>query len=673
MIDATNINTLFGSLIVEELIRSGVDYFCISPGSRSAPLAVAVARNPRAKSIVILDERAAAFHALGYARATGKPAALICTSGTAPAHYLPAVIEADAEALPMLMLTADRPPELRMAGANQAVPQVGIFGERVRWSFDLPCPDEKLTGRLFLTAVDQALHRALCKPAGPVHLNCMFREPLAPTPVPVSESVLADLSDWAKSDRPFTTYAAPTLVPADSAIRELTRIIAGGGATDNAANKRDDNAAREQNDNAGEATGGIVVVGRLQGAKERAAVLELCAFLNCPVFADIASGLRLGAKEDFIIPFYDLILLDDWVRTNLRPAWVLHLGGQPTSKRLLQFLDRPGFDYIVVKDHPFRHDPLHRVTLRIQADPAAPVLLGDVDRASDVTQRLAGKLASPPVWFGDVDRAYDVTQRLAGKLASPQASAWLKTWQRLSAAVEGVIDYNMTDTLGAIGGITAGADKTDMRGTTNVIGVIAAGADEQTPDKTGEAGLFLASSMAIREMDMYGSRVGNRMAVAANRGASGIEGVVASAAGYAAGLGQDVTLYTGDLSLLHDLNSLALLGGLGQKVIIVLINNRGGGIFSYLPIAKYSDVFEPYFNAPHEIDFEPIVRAFGLEYYRPDGPGAFRDAYREAQRPARGSLIEVRADPDEEKKSRAELQAKIIAALQQARQCEERA
>ena len=180
-LEATDINFLWTNLMVEELLRSGIDMFCLSPGSRSAPLAVAIGQLGEEKVITHFDERGAAFHAIGYARATGKPAVVVCTSGTAAANYFPAIVEASNDNLPLIILTADRPPELRDTGANQTIDQTKLYGDYVRWQFDMPCPDEKISPEFVLTTIDQAVFRSCGNPSGPVHINCMFREPLAPT------------------------------------------------------------------------------------------------------------------------------------------------------------------------------------------------------------------------------------------------------------------------------------------------------------------------------------------------------------------------------------------------------------------------------------------------------------------------------------------------------------
>src|SRR5690606_20092460 len=178
--NAPNINRHWADLIVEELIRQDVTQFCIAPGSRSTPLVTAIAANRRAKVMVHYDERGTAFHALGYARATGRPAVWVTTSGTAVANGYPAVVEAAQDGVPLILLTADRPPELRDTGANQTIDQHRIFGSYLRWFFDLPAANQTIEPQFVLTTVDQVVHRATSSPPGPVQLNCMFREPLAP-------------------------------------------------------------------------------------------------------------------------------------------------------------------------------------------------------------------------------------------------------------------------------------------------------------------------------------------------------------------------------------------------------------------------------------------------------------------------------------------------------------
>ena len=205
-------NQLWGYLIIEELVRNGVDYFVISPGSRSTPLTVAVAQNSQAKKIICLDERAAGFHAIGYARATGNPAVLICTSGTAAANYLPAVIEAALDNIPLIILSSDRPPELRQTGANQTINQVDLYGNYPRWQFDLPCPTAEINPNVVLTTIDLTVSKSRQAPGGVVHLNCMFREPFGSTDAPIE--IPASLSKW--SEKRFSVGAGFPPTPSAS-------------------------------------------------------------------------------------------------------------------------------------------------------------------------------------------------------------------------------------------------------------------------------------------------------------------------------------------------------------------------------------------------------------------------------------------------------------------------
>jgi 2-succinyl-5-enolpyruvyl-6-hydroxy-3-cyclohexene-1-carboxylate synthase len=557
--ETARLNTLWGRLLAEELARCGVRHVCISPGSRSTPLAAAVARSARLEGTLWLDERGAAFHALGIARATGMPAAVVCTSGTAVANLLPAVVEASQDCVPLLLLTADRPPELRECGANQAIRQPGIFGDQVRWFFELPVPDAAITARMPLTTVDQAVHRALGPPAGPVHLNCLFREPLEP----VAECGWPEElpGRWVAGDGPLTAYSRPVAVPAPGETAEIARLVRG-------------------------ASRGLLLVGELPGEADRDAARRLARHLGWPLVADVRSGLRLGGAPDSLVPHIDQLLLAEEVREDFAPDVLLHLGGQPVSKRLAQALAaRPPAARVAVKEHPFRHDPEHRLTHRVEAS---------------VARFCEALLGEPP---GD-------------------GGAWRAGLQAASTIAGEVLDrFVAEEPLGEI--------------------AVARLVSREIPPGHG---LALASSMPVRDMDMFGDVVGPPVRVASNRGASGIDGTVATAAGFACGLGRPATLVTGDLSLLHDLTALLHLGRLAQPLVIVLLNNGGGGIFHFLPIAAHADLLDPWFTAPHAADFSGVEPLFGIPCHRPAGAGAFVETYRRACGSGRPALIEVRTD-----------------------------
>jgi len=267
--NAPNLNLLWARLIVEELVRNGVDMFCLSSGSRCAPLTVAVAEASRARSVMHYDERGAAFHALGYARASDRPAALICTSGTAGANYLPAVVEAAMARTPMVVITADRPPELQDVGANQTIDQTKMFGDYSRWHCDLPCPDRAVGPQVVLTTIGQAVYRATRPPDGPVHVNCAFREPLAPADLGEDYAdYVAAVSDWLERDTPYTRYARPE--------RRLSQV-----------------EQRRMIEVTGQAERGLLIVGHLRARADSDAVRALAHGLGWPTFPDVMSGLLL--------------------------------------------------------------------------------------------------------------------------------------------------------------------------------------------------------------------------------------------------------------------------------------------------------------------------------------------------------------------------------------------
>ncbi|RMH68633.1 MAG: 2-succinyl-5-enolpyruvyl-6-hydroxy-3-cyclohexene-1-carboxylic-acid synthase [Gemmatimonadetes bacterium] len=575
MIDTTSFNTVWASLLVEELLRTGIRYFCISPGSRSTPLTVAVAKHPHTTAILAYDERSAAFHALGYARATGTSAVLICTSGTAAANYLPAVVEADVDTVPLLIFSADRPPELRETGANQTIRQPAMFGDRVRWQFDLPCPDIHIPPQMVLTTIDQAVYRAHRPPAGPVHLNCMFREPLAPQTEPVPAAYLEGLTRWQSTTTPYTRYDPPQMVPPEAPQCAVSAHIC--------------NAKQP-----------LIIVGRLSKPDEQKAVLTLIEHLRLPAVVDVLSGLRWGVRSEHIIPYVDQQLLIE----QPPPDLVLHLGGEFTSKRLAQFLEAsPPQHRIVVKPHPFRHDPTHHVTHRIECDLIA------------------------------------FCEHIISRIAPQNDSSH---WKTQSERVKVILDQ-----------FVANQESLNEIMVAHLISrYIPAG-----------HGLFVSSSMPIRDLDMYATTDGVPVRIAANRGASGIDGTIASATGFSAGLEAPVTLITGDLAFLHDLNSLSLIDRLRQPVIIILINNQGGGIFSFLPIANHPDVFEPYFGTPHHLTFRHVSENFGLRYQHPRTRPEFITCYQNALKQGQSTVIEVRTTRAENVALHRQLQASIISHL----------
>ncbi|MBK8295271.1 MAG: 2-succinyl-5-enolpyruvyl-6-hydroxy-3-cyclohexene-1-carboxylic-acid synthase [Solirubrobacterales bacterium] len=312
--DPTNANTALASAFVEELERSGVTRAVISPGSRSTPLAVALWRQPGIEVTIALDERSGSFFALGAAQATGSPVVILCTSGTAAANFHPAVTEADLSSVPLIVLTADRPPELRDIGAGQTIDQIKLYGSAVRWFVEVGNHDADDAGLLHLRSLAcRATATAAGDPRpGPVHLNFPWREPLAPSPDPDAVTAESALAREGRNDRPLTEVLASK--PAASN-ETLDRIMAALGGSERV----------------------MIVAGRMRGTAHRLPLVRLAKRLNAPVLAGPTSQLRYGPHDrSNLIDAYDQVAAGR--EAELAPEVVLRFGEMPTSKSLRLWL-----------------------------------------------------------------------------------------------------------------------------------------------------------------------------------------------------------------------------------------------------------------------------------------------------------------------------------------------
>ena len=560
-----NWNERWGELIIEELVRHDTDCFCISPGSRSTPLTIAVAKNPRAKSVIFYDERAAAYYALGHARASGRPAVLICTSGTAAANYLPAVIEAAVEQIPLLVLTSDRPPELRDTGANQAINQTFLFGTHVRWFFDPGCPCSEFTTEALLSTIDHAVSKTLQPLSGPVHLNFPFREPFFENTETETNSKVETLPE----QKVYVRNTAFSKVLPNSEIKALLK------------NRPES---------------GILSIGRVP-ADSLDSLKKLAEELAWPVFADVTSGLRLGENCPNRITYYDQLLIKDLDSANWEIEAVWHIGFPPTSKRwLTHWGENPAAQMVWIADHAERHDQSHNFRWKIES--------GIAEFCKQVVSEL------------QLEKRADIIPLKTQK------------WLQASAKVEAVMEQHFP----------LNSEKKEIddfalsRRLTEII-----------PETHG---FFIGNSIPVRAVDMLGSGKGAEIPTALNRGASGIDGLISSACGYSSGLKRPVSLLIGDLSAMHDLNSFKLLAESPEPVFVVLLNNHGGGIFSFLPVAKQTDIFETFFGTPHSNDFLSVAEMFGLNYFRPDSISAFVKDYRQAVRENKSAVIEIFTERD---------------------------
>lgn len=589
-IDAPNLNYLFARMVVEELVRNGVEWFVVCPGSRSAPLAWAIASHPQARHVVHHDERGAAFHALGLAKCSDRPTVFVCTSGSAAANALPAVVEADQAGVPLLLLTADRPPHLQDTGANQTIRQRDIYGDYLRWRQDFVVAEGAFRANHVLSTIDQACARAVTAWPGPVQINCQLDEPLAPDllpgPAPDWSGALAPVQRWLEETAPFTRYAGGAPCTNDAETREIAARIA-------------------------RTPRGLVVVGQLRTPGEAKHAAAIIKRLGWPAIPDVTSGLRLNAASPWALP-YSLHYAEDLFQTA---DAVVHLGGQITSRRLLELLaafpaERSGLGHVRVSPTPRRLDPAHNVSLRVESD------LANFSRflAMYIKRR------PPNRWTEDYSGYDNAVYTALGEAFKPR-----------EAVNEPGVAYH-----------------------------VSLGAPESST-------IFLGSSMPIRDMDLYGCAPPSGPWAAANRGASGIDGNIATAAGIARASQAPLAAVLGDLAALHDLNSLALLRDLKTPFALVVLNNDGGGIFNFLPIAKHTEHFEKFFVAPHGLQFENAAKMYDLPYKRPITHAEFRDAYAKAMDRQSPSIIEVRSDRTRNVAAHKAMDERVRAALDMVR------
>ena len=369
MIDPTNANTALASAFVEELARCGMRRAVLSPGSRSTPLAVALWRRPEIEVTVIVDERSAAYFALGAAQATQAPVAILCTSGTAAANFHPAVCEADQSAVPLLVLTADRPPELRGIGAGQTIDQLKLYGSAVRWFCEVgthAADDDGLLHHRSTACRAFAAARGEPRP-GPVHLNLPWREPLAPVPVDGAVTATDALATDGRGERPLTAVTPVDLEPSEFLLEEVAKHIA-------------------------EALSGVIVAGRQLDPGLREPLADLARTAGFPILAEPTSQIRCGPHDrSHVVTSYDLLLRDQRFGTRVVPDLVLRFGEMPTSKPLRAWLADSGADQIVVDPTGDWNEPTRRAAALLRADAT--------DLAAGWAARLGENRDPPTAWI----------------------------------------------------------------------------------------------------------------------------------------------------------------------------------------------------------------------------------------------------------------------------------
>jgi 2-succinyl-5-enolpyruvyl-6-hydroxy-3-cyclohexene-1-carboxylate synthase len=548
---------------VDELARSGMRAACTSPGSRSAPLTLTLAREPRLRCFSHVDERCAGFFALGLAKASGFPVAVTCTSGTAAAELLPAAIEAHEARVPLLLLTADRPPELRENGAGQAIDQLKLFGSAAKWFFEVGTHEsspERL--RWIRTLACRAYATTLEGRPGVVHLNFPLREPLVTDePLPEDRSARAD-------GGPFVRRHREDHYSAEEDIETTQQLI-------------------------GSAKRGVIVAGRDERGdldwSPGVGAAKFAAALGWPLLADPMSNARRGSAA---IAHYDALLREQAFLAPLRPDLVLRLGDLPVSKPLRTWLDAlTDVQQVAFDPEAAWQDPAAVLSRSLQ-----------IDHGSVLETLSEGRLPK-----ADED--------------------WLALWR---AADERAAE--------AIRSALAGSGLSEP--------VVAEELGVLLPE---DATLFVASSMPVRDIETFWPARDDTPRVLCNRGANGIDGIVSSAFGAASAQRGPVVLLIGDVALAHDIGGLLAAKRLELKLTIVLLDNGGGGIFDFLPVAenelaREQDIYTRHISTPTGLDFADAARLYGLGHERAEDVPGFRTALERALDSERSCIVEVRGE-----------------------------
>lgn len=551
--------TRFTANFIDELAKSGLAHAVISPGSRSTPLAMTVCEHPAIQEWIVVDERTAAYFALGMAKQTKMPVALICTSGTAAANYFPALIEAYYNRVPLIVLTADRPHELRDIGAPQVIDQIKLFGEHVKWFHEMSQPeatDEILS--YVRTTANRAIHIAKSGNPGPVHINFPFRDPLVPN--------FSIENLWGNNE----DHSYHQLYEGKKQIRE--------------------EVFHQFNEKLITLEKGLIVCGPQEDEATAEAIAKLADRWKIPVLADPLSQLRAGKHDkDVLIENYDSMFRDETLRNQLKPDFIIRFGAMPVSKYYDKFTsEHQDARHIVVEPYEGFRQPTKQPTEIYYAHPV---------------DFINGLLAITD-WTGDQD--------------------WLTKWQQLNKKATNHIEQSNVDQL------TEGVAVREL-----------------IKAMPTDSVLYVGNSMAVRDLDTFFMRTDKQITLLANRGVSGIEGLISSALGAAATTTKRVTLLIGDLAFYHDLNGLLIGKQYELDLTILLMNNNGGGIFSFLPQANEPKYFEKLFGTPLHIDFKHAITMYQGTYRLVDDVVQLKKELQESYQRNGTTVIEVRTDREE--------------------------
>lgn len=557
--ESANWNTLWSSLIAQALADHDIKTYFVSPGYRNAPLIAALRRRTDVDLFSCPDERAAAYQALGFARAAEKPAVLVSTSGTAGANYLPAVIEAQKEQVPLLIITTDRPFELQFTAANQTIQQQGLFQSFVKKALNFPEPGPAVKAQVVMDGVDLLCRSMATFPWGSCHINLPFRAPLEP--VAVAESERESLQTYLEAARQYQN-------------RRHSQAYQRRALSEFAWSETQREALKNSQ-------APLLLFGRLHDEHDITTFQELLPQIQVPYYCDVTSSLKgVCIEKELADP--SVPAFRQWLK-DYQPDLVLHFGNRLVTKYFDEyFAAHPPQDFWAFSYSEEWLDPAHIGAEHFQANPAQAC-----------KQALA----------------------LLSTLGGKQMKTWMN-WDQALATTE--------------------SDETPLVSWSKI-------ADGLVRSLQPEIPLVLGNSRAIRAFDSYHHQGFARRRIYANRGASGIEGLLATSIGLARGKDQPMCLVLGDISLIHDLNSLLALKDVEQSILVIVVNDGGGSIFRALPIAKYPEISDPLMTTPHHFHFSGIAEMAGLSYQKIRSCTDWQNFCHslQAQFPQQSTLIEI--------------------------------
>jgi 2-succinyl-5-enolpyruvyl-6-hydroxy-3-cyclohexene-1-carboxylate synthase len=592
---------------VDELVRCGLRRAVTCPGSRNAPLALTLAAQDGLECVSVIDERSAGYFALGMAKASGLPVAITCTSGTAAANLHPAVCEAWEARVPLVVLTADRPPELREVGAGQSIDQLRLYGSAVKWFVEVGNHEPSRETAVHHRALGcRAFWTAAGGRPGPVHLNFPLREPLAPVPEELAAEEWAGRADG----RPWTELREHSKAPDANDVQRLAEraaraprgaIVCGPNADAGAPGPAVAAADAGRRDAPGAANEAVRAAPDDRRLRLAEAVVRLAEMTRWPLLAEPTSGVRCGEHDrSHVVAHYDLLLRAERFAVAHVPQLVLRVGDTPTSKPLRAWLAEA--PEVVIDPHAVWHDPARAAELVLEAA-AAPACAA-----------LAAALEMRTV---------------------ERDPYWLRSWLAADAEVAPAL--------------AASGDAFEPK--------LLAALEPALPDG---AVVWLSSSMPVRDVEACFPSSPKRLRFLANRGANGIDGVVASAAGAALAGGLPTLLLTGELALLHDLGGLLAAARAGAELTIVCLDNGGGGIFDFLPVAEHADpeLYERHIATPAGVELERVAALAGIRHTRAETIDELRAAV------AKPGLVEVPTDRRRNVALHRELAERVARALE---------